>query len=291
MNVFMKRIYLSIMVLSCGLGAIAQQEYYIFIQEPSRQPFYVRMGEESHSSSAEGHIILSRLRDSVYNLYIGFPRLRGEELFAITMNRKDHGYELRNVNGRRQLFDLQTLQFVQPVATNVSGGQTIRKSDSYAELMAGVVDDSAVLYMAPGDTLTSDTVLTKSKADSGAVAKVTTGKTKGKKKKPVAAARDTVSIKSDPLVAAAPDTTSVKMDTAGVKPDTTSVKPDTISVKQQPVAIAHSAALPPDSSSVRDKRDIIRLSTENIVEGKLMIYVDRSGPVNDTIRIIIPRGL
>src|SRR4026208_1111577 len=96
-KVLMKRIYLSLIVLVCGTGAISQQDFYIFIQEPSHQPFYVRMGEESHSSSAEGHIILSKLKDSVYNLYIGFPRSRSEQMFTIEMKKKDHGYELRNV--------------------------------------------------------------------------------------------------------------------------------------------------------------------------------------------------
>jgi hypothetical protein len=276
-------------MLACGLSAFAQQEFYIFIQEPSRQPFYVRMGEESHSSSAEGHIILAKLRDSVYNLYIGFPRLRGEELFSITMNRKDHGYELRTVNGRRQLFDLQTLQFVTPVATNVSDGQTIRKSDSYSELMARVVDDSAVVYMAPGDTLTSDTVLMKTKAGPGPVARVAADSTKAKKKKRGAAVRDTATVKRDPPVPPAPDSVSLKPDTTSVKLQTVVVA-DSANIKNDSVINApptSTAALP--DSSVRDKRDIIRLSTENIAEGKLMIYVDRTGPVNDTIRIIIPR--
>src|SRR4026208_364337 len=137
-KVLMKRIYLSLIVLVCGTGAIAQQDYYIFIQEPSRQPFYVRMGQESHSSSAEGHIILAKLKDSVYNLYIGFPKSRDEELFSVTMNKKDHGYELRGVNGRRQLFDVVTLETINAVASTMSDGQTIRKTDSYSELMAGV---------------------------------------------------------------------------------------------------------------------------------------------------------
>ena len=279
-------------MLACGFGAMAQQEYYIFIQEPSRQPFYVRMGEESHSSSAEGHIILSKLRDSVYNLYIGFPRSRGEEMFAITMNRKDHGYELRNAGGRRQLFDLQTLQVINPVATAVSDGQTIRKSDSYAELIAGVVDDSAVLYMAPGDTLTTDTALVSGKKDSGAVAKVVAGNAKGKKKKRTAVVKDTSAIKKDQPVggipdatsAGVPDTTLIKRDEPIVSTDTTKVKNDTA------VNVSAAMAAQPDST-VRDKRDIIRLSTENIAEGKLMIYVDRSGQLNDTIRVIIPRRL
>lgn len=283
---FMKRIYLSIMVLVCGWGAMAQQDFYIFIQEPSRLPFYVRMGQESHSSSAEGHIILSKLRDSVYNLYIGFARSRGEELFAVAMNRKDHGYELRNVNGRRQLIDLQTLQVINPVATTLPGGQTIRKNDTYTELMAAVVDDSAVLYSSPADTLTSDTALAGGKIDSGSVARVRRGNPKGKKKKSAAAAREARMVKKE-LPAVAEDTAVVKSDTASavVSNDTAADKGKTDSVPQAQIAAAQ-----PDSS-FRDKRDIIRLRTENIVEGKLMIYVDRTGPVNDTIRIIIPRSL
>jgi hypothetical protein len=250
---------------------MAQQEFYIFIQEPSRQPFYVRIGQESHSSSAEGHIILARLKDSVYNLYIGFPRLRGEELFTITINRKDHGYELQNVNGKRQLFDLQKLEIVSPVATTLSDGQTIRKTDSYSALMAGVVDDSAVLFISPVDTLTSDTALANVKTDSGAVARTVACRTKRKKKKAIAADTTTL-VQQD-------STKIVRVDTAAMITNNDSARNATV------------AAAPQPDSSVRDKRDIIRLSTENIEEGKLLIYVDRTGPANDTIRIIIPRRL
>jgi hypothetical protein len=275
----MKRISLSIMVLVCFLQAAAQQEYYIFIQEPSRQPFYVRMGQESHSSSAEGHIILAKLKDSVYNLYIGFPKSRDEELFSVTMNTKDHGYELRGVNGRRQLLDVVTLETINAVASTLSDGQTIRKTDSYSELMAGVVDDSAVLYTSPADTLTSDTALAAGKADSGSVARAAVRKAKGKKKKPAAVVvADTVAVKKEVPLAVV-DSIVAKIDSAA-----TEVKMDSTAPAQ--ITMAAQA-----DSSVRDKRDIIRLSTENIAEGKLMIYVDRTGPANDTIRIIIPRSL
>jgi hypothetical protein len=285
MKEFMKRIYLTIMVLASSLGAMAQQEYYIFIQEPSRQPFYVRMGQESHSSSAEGHVILSKLKDSVYNLYVGFPRSRDEVLFTVAMNKKDHGYELRSENGRRKLFDLLTLQMVEPVASTLSDGQTFRRTDSYSELMASVVDDSAVLYTSPADTLTSDTALASGKVDSGTVAKVTAaGNTKSKKKKKAAAVlRDTV--------AAIKEAQEPADSTVTVRADTT-IAADTVqTVNRDSAAMAPLAAAALPDSSVRDKRDIIRLITENIAEGKLMIYVDRSGPVNDTIRIIIPRRL
>lgn len=282
---FMVRIYLSIMVLVCGMGSMAQQDYYVFIQEPTRQPFYVRIGEESHSSSAEGHIILSKLRDSVYNFYIGFPRGKGELLFTISINKKDHGYELRNVDGSRQLFDLQTLQLISPAATNQSNRQMIRKSDTYSVLMAGVVDDSAVLYMSPADTLSSDTAMVKSKPDSASSIAVVVDSLEVKKEKPVIVEADDITkdknkarmkVERDSIV-------EKKLKHVAVAGDSTRVKKDTI---------AFDAAVTSQlNTSVRDKRDIIRLSTENLVEGKLMIYVDRSGPVNDTIRIIIPRRL
>jgi hypothetical protein len=280
--VFMKRIYLSLIVLMYGTGLMAQQEFYIFIQEPSHQPFYVRMGEESHSSSAEGHIILPRLKDSVYNLYIGMPKARGEDMFTIAMKKKDHGYEIRNVNGKRQLFDLQTLEPVNAVGTSVSDGQTIRKTDDYSVLMAGVVEDSAVLYMSPSDTLNTDTVFAKNKVATGVSTAVNdTAKAKKPARANVAAGgnKDSVNVKKQaPVIVAAnenKDSTKVK----NPVPDIVSADDNKLNETAQP------------DSSFRDKRDIIRVRTENVPEGRMMIYVDRTGAVNDTIRIIIPRRL
>ena len=279
---FMMRIYLTLMVLVCGMAAMAQKDYYVFIQETSRQPFYVRMGEESHSSSAEGHIILSKLRDSVYNFYIGFPRGRGELLFIIAMNRKDHGYELRNVDGKRQLFDLQTQQLISPVATTQANEQTFRKKDSYSQLMAGVVDDSAVLYMSPADTLSSDTALVKNKADSVTM-KAVADTSKVTMDEPVIAVADSGKDRNETPVTITSDSTENKE-----KPVANIL--DSIIIQKDTIGDAAVVPVQPETS-VRDKRDIIRLSTENMAEGKLMIYVDRTGPVNDTIRIIIPRRL
>jgi len=287
-NVFMKRIYLSLIALVWGTVTMAQQDFYIFIQEPSHQPFYVRMGEESHSSSAEGHIILSKLKDSVYNLYIGFPKIRGENLFNIPINKKDHGYELQNVNGRWQLFDLQTFQMIIPVASTQSDGQTIRKTDSYSELMAGVVDDSAVLYTSPADTMYTDTIFANGKAEVVAAATVNVDTTKVKNVPEATAAIDSAAVNKDAAVAvAAVESTADKKETPDA-PDAPDV--NNTNVKNEAIVLAPVVAATPDSS-VRDKRDIIRLRSENVKEGKLIIYVDRTSSVNDTIRIIIPKKL
>ncbi|MBL7696791.1 MAG: hypothetical protein JNK79_01475 [Chitinophagaceae bacterium] len=283
----MNRILLIAVVLffSLNVKSQQQQEYFVFIQETSRQPFYVRMGEVSHSSSATGHIIVSQLRDSVYNFFIGFPKGRSpEQLFTITMNRKDHGYELKNMGGQWQLFDLQTLQLIEPASKRKTDEQTVMRTDSYSALMANVVDDSAVLFSVVEDTLTTDTVQiaaeVKAAADSASVSKpaetkpVTT-KTAVKKTTPKNTNKDT--------------TTSTATEKPVPETDTT-----TMVRASDDTAVANPLPLPqvpfvPQASSGRDKRDIIRLIMENVSEGKMMIYVDRTGPVNDTIRIVIPR--
>lgn len=289
----MNRNFLIAVLLLLGAGAHAQQqqEYYVFIQETARQPFYVRMGEVSHSSSATGHIIVSRLRDSTYNFFIGFPRGRAtEQMFTIAMNKKDHGYELKNMNGRWQLFDLQTLELINPSNAQFDAGQTIMRSDSYSNLMAHVVDDSAVLYSRVEDTLTTDTVKINAEVEAGQAQQVGDSSTVQVPEKSPA---DTVVVakKSKKKTAKKPVDTAVvttNNEQAAVNtPDTTVVvrSTDTAAIVNTP---------PPQipfvpASSGRDKRDIIRLITENISEGKMMIYVDRSGPENDTIRIVIPR--
>lgn len=201
-------------VLSFGLVLIvnllfAQQGRFIFIQETGRRPFYVRMEDNSFSSSPGGHLFLSALKDSVYNMFIGFPKSKyPEQLFNIEVKGKDRGFELKNMDGQWQLYDLLTMQFIKPARTEDRTMHGTKREDAYSLLMAGLVDDTAVLYTTVRDEIT------------------------GKK-----------------------DSTVVK--TPG--------------------------------GPVYDKRDIIRYSTENIVEGKLMIYLDRSAPVIDTIRLIIPR--
>lgn len=317
-NVFMNRILLIAAVLFFCLSVKSQQqqEYFVFIQETSRQPFYVRMGEVSHSSSATGHIIVSNLRDSVYNFFIGFPKGRSrEQLFAIRVNKKDHGYELKNMDGRWQLFDLQTLELINPAMAHRADGQTIMRSDSYSSLMSNVVDDSAVLYSAVEDTLNTDTVAiaaeVKAAADSAGQVKNTqpkqpqvpdtsitirksdkTVKNKQPKQPRVTDTTRTARTEDTTRTARTEDTTKMVRTadtTATVRTaDTTATvqTADTTAVANTPPI---QVPFVPQPSSGRDKRDIIRVITENIPEGKLMIYVDRTGPVSDTIRILIPR--
>src|SRR6266705_1571223 len=75
----------------------AQKVYFIYLQSETSQPFVVKMDEKIYSSTASGYLILSKLRDSLYNFSIGFPqnKLPGQN-FSIAIRRKDYGYLVKN---------------------------------------------------------------------------------------------------------------------------------------------------------------------------------------------------
>src|ERR1700742_4470065 len=90
-------------------GVSVAQKYFVFIDAENQQPFYVRMDSEFHSSSAEGHLILSQLKDSNYNVTIGFPgQAFPEQHYGVTMHGKDQAFELRTQDASAlRLYDLE----------------------------------------------------------------------------------------------------------------------------------------------------------------------------------------
>jgi len=129
---------------------MAQQEYFIFIQADNRQPFYAIVNNQTHSSSAGGNLIISRLKDTTYQITIGFPGNKyPEQVFPVAMNKKDKGFQLRLVGASEwNLFNWQSQQSIKSPSRQGSNqiAQGERKSDGFAILMANVVNDSTVLY-------------------------------------------------------------------------------------------------------------------------------------------------
>jgi len=69
------------------------------------------MGDKILSSAATGYVILSKLHDSTYKFNVGFPDNKWpEQSFTVVIDRKDHGFLLRNFEGKGWgLFDLQDM--------------------------------------------------------------------------------------------------------------------------------------------------------------------------------------
>jgi hypothetical protein len=148
----MSKFALVIFGVLMATAGYTQQDYFVLIQSDNSQPFYLRMAGKTLSSSAEGHLILSGLKDSTWMITIGFPRkLYPEEDFSISVNKKDLGFQLKDLDVKGwALFNSQTLELVMPNKKDSGEAKTptggVKKDDAFSRLMAAVVGDTAVMY-------------------------------------------------------------------------------------------------------------------------------------------------
>ncbi len=94
----------------------SQKVYFIYLQTDSEQPFFVKINEKTFGSSPSGYLILSKLKDSTYNLNIGFPQNKWKaEQFLINVKSKDRGFFLKNFGEKGWgLVDMETLAIQMP---------------------------------------------------------------------------------------------------------------------------------------------------------------------------------
>lgn len=148
----MTKIGLAVILILLAGRNYAQQNYFILIQTDNKQSFYVRQGGRSIPSSAEGSLILSQLKDSTYNIVIGFPGQQfPDQAFSVDLHHKDQQFLLRNqadkgwvlynpLTGETRIADLKEEKGAE---VQVQG---VKKDDAFSRLMAGVVHDTAVMY-------------------------------------------------------------------------------------------------------------------------------------------------
>ena len=169
----MKKMMILFLIVLAETPGFAQQGHFVYINHQEKLPFYVRMGEQIFSSSLIGHLTIAPLNDSVYAMYVGFPRSRfPEQLFEVRVASADKGLILSNQGGSWQLTDQLTGEVIKPANTSGLSGdvQLKRKGDSYSMLMADVVDDSSVLYAIDSSMIASPAVAKQSevrRAESG----------------------------------------------------------------------------------------------------------------------------
>jgi len=141
-----------VIVLILMAGSNYAQDYFVLIQADNRLPFYVRLGGQVYSSSPGGHLILSQLKDSTYDLTIGLPgQPTLEQRYTLNIHRKDQEFGLKDQGEREvSLYDGQTGEVRTPEPQLGRGEEVrpagIKKDDAFSRLMAGVVHDTSVLY-------------------------------------------------------------------------------------------------------------------------------------------------
>ena len=203
------------------LSAIAhgqQTGYLILIDAENKQAFTVRIGDEFYSSSAHGHLVLSRLKDSSYLLNLRFPKKNlAEQIFPVTVRQKDLGFQLKEIDSTWELYNWQTKETIHPVKEKDSSrmlDQGVKKEDGFSRLMAAVVNDTTVMYNTySGRLFSRDTAL------------------QARSLKPKAQNLMDSSLTRSPL----PTLAKVKTDESKLKPDTDKVNSNIV----QPSTVSH----------------------------------------------------
>lgn len=142
-----KFIFFSVFTLFL-LTTRAQRVYFLYLQTDNGQPFYAKIDEKPFSSTASGYLILSKLRDTVYTISIGFTGNQApEQRFSIPINRKDHGYLVKNFGEKGWgLFDLQTMAILSPITEKNTGSIKTeqREQNAFTDLLARAADDPSL---------------------------------------------------------------------------------------------------------------------------------------------------
>jgi len=238
------------------------------------------MNDKLYSSESSGYLILPKLKDSTYKFKLGFPSKDIDLDFTTSINKKDHGYLIKNLGDKGWgLFDLQSLD-LQMSTSNVkketgfdNNNNTNTQVNAFTALLAKAADDPS---------LRQNTVFAK-EVEKKPVAVQTVDK---EEKKP--AATDAV------VKEVQKDSPKESSGTFGEK------KPNqgTQSTAKQDVIKAGIGTNPPkedsqnhsiSQSDVYKRSEVVKLSEGSSIDGFESVYVDRnSDGTKDTIRIFIP---
>lgn len=146
----MNKIVLAFLLSFCSTIVAAQKTYFVYIESEAKQPFFVKLANEILNSTSSGYLIVSNLKDSSYVFSIGIPGQVLDQHYLIEINKKDHGYLLKNFGEKGWgLFDLQNLTVVPAYTSPVNTGNTNIKierieSNSFTDMLARATDDSTV---------------------------------------------------------------------------------------------------------------------------------------------------
>ena len=291
----MKRIafVISLLSVSCTM-ALAQQNYFVFIQSDKQQPFYIRFHEKTYSSSAIGHLVLPKLGDSTYHLSIGFPRnAYPERDYTLPINRQDHAFQLtwKGEQGWVLQDDL-TMATIQP-AQGVTAGNSLglgeRKTGEFATLMASLVNDTTVMYKTLVKAETPKSAPVAAKADTAIALK------EPETRIDTAIAMAIAPIKTDTAkqvqeVVVTTRVDSAKTDTAKVIVAQPAPTPDTAVAMAVDSAVRKPAV---DSQAVTKvavpeaKASIVQVQEHSGETTKELVFVDSSAAGVDTIPVLI----
>jgi hypothetical protein len=292
------RIFLLCISLLSLVSIRAQHHHFLYIQSEPQQPFYVKMGSEVLSSSPEGFLIIPRLKDSGYQVVIGFPAKKFPEYsFRFAGFRKDRGMALKNFGEKGWgLFDYQTLEIL--MGDKIPEKEKPKASvpapltnDAFTVVLASVIDDPGLLatplvqLSAHGQAPTTAPIARKETTEPSPVQKPAQPET----------AKSNVSLPSghkkatDTVVKPAADQAVVKADAAPPQKVAPPLAVKEASPGKKELVDPTVVPSPTSKPEVKMASSIRRISEKQSADGLEITYLDmRAGGVGDTVQVIIP---
>jgi hypothetical protein len=312
----MSKIGLVIILILLAGKNYAQQDYFVLIQAENKQSFYVRLGSKSFSSSAEGTLILSQLKDSTYTITIGFPgQVFPEQPFSVNLQHKDQQYLLKDQGEKGWvLYNPLTGETRSPDPKEDKGAeaqpQGIKKDDAFSRLMAGVVHDTAVMYNTYATNPITSPVTVPTQPDSTGILPTGAPARSMAVDSPIARTSghsDTLAV-ANSLTAALPatpiDTTAAvaHIDKPVVQPDRQAGQPDSV-LAVSPIMVAPPVTAPVDNSPAGGssatgtdslikkplgRPSVVKLSERKLPHSLRLAFSDRNpGKKADTVILFI----
>lgn len=302
----MKKLFLILLFIGSLLTAYSQKVYFVYLQSEADQPFFVKLDSKIHSSTSSGYLILSKLVDSTYHFSVGFPQSKWpEQNFSVTINKKDHGFLLKQFGDKGWgLYNLQTLG-VQMSSTAGAKTNTPEKGENkdvskFTEVLSKVADDPSIMekpakkeevgkkveVVAIKEEKKAEPVVIKEKAEPEPVkpaVAIEKAVTTNEEKKPDVAIEKPRPEKTEPVV--------TKKEVEEVKPIKV-VEETTIAenkdAKEEEIVIVESKNSGPNNESYIPSK-VKRWSESSTTEGFGLVFIDDyNNGVQDTIRLLIP---
>lgn len=143
------KVLFGILLFFSSFSGFAQNKYYLYIDSEQKLNFYLHH-KDTIVTSKGGYLIIPSLNPGEYDFRLGIPGENEKQyIFSVSLMERDRSFTLREKSGNHSLYDLFSGEIIEPKRTiggtkSEFSGQV--RSDAYSLLLAGVVNDSAVLY-------------------------------------------------------------------------------------------------------------------------------------------------
>ena len=132
-----------------GVVSLLNAQHYFFIEAEGQQPFYIKRGSETFSSTASGFLILSKLTVKEIDFIIGFPnKLYPEVSFKVNGLDRDRGFLLKQNQSKGWiLLDRSGAGMIAggEVTPQVLSAVSANSSAGFADLLADATGDKSLL--------------------------------------------------------------------------------------------------------------------------------------------------